>query len=182
MKKNKSYHILVNMASIRCDGLESAKGFADEYNFYPTDGMTLFQRRGDEYARVVGAWDVTATPGVTAREGMDKLVPVTNWRGYCSKHNFAGAATAGGVNAVAGYLFEKMNATEKEGVNDKGNNVGKNQMLYGVKAYKSYFMFGDYMLALGAGITNMNPEMEGTIRTTIDQTLHESRIMAMQDG
>ena len=182
MKKNKSYHILVNMASIRCDGLESAKGFADEYNFYPTDGMTLFQRRGDEYAKVVGAWDVTATPGVTAREGMDKLVPVTNWRGYCSKHNFAGAATAGGVNAVAGYLFEKMNATEKEGVNDKGNNVGKNQMLYGVKAYKSYFMFGDYMLALGAGITNMNPEMEGTIRTTIDQTLHESRIMAMQDG
>lgn len=182
MKKNKSYHILVNMASLRCDGLESAIGFADGYNFYPADGMTLFQKRGDEYKKVVGAWDVTATPGVTAREGMDKLVPVTNWRGYCSKHNFAGAATSGNANAVAGYIFEKMNATEKEGVNDKGNNVGKNQMLYGVKAYKSYLMFGDYMLALGAGITNMNPEMEGTIRTTIDQTLHESQIIAMQDG
>ena len=106
IKKNERYHILVNMASVRCDGLESAINFADEYNFYPTDGMTLFQRKGNEYTTVIGAWDVTATPGVTAREGMDKLVPTTNWRGYCSKHNFAGAATSGGVNAVAGYLFD----------------------------------------------------------------------------
>ncbi|MEQ2517418.1 MULTISPECIES: polysaccharide lyase family 8 super-sandwich domain-containing protein [Bacteroides] len=181
IKKNERYHILVNMASVRCDGLESAINFADEYNFYPTDGMTLFQRKGNEYTTVIGAWDVTATPGVTAREGMDKLVPTTNWRGYCSKHNFAGAATSGGVNAVAGYLFEKMNAAEKEGVNDKGSSA-KNEVLYGVKAYKSYFMFGDYMLALGAGITNQHPQLEGNIRTTIDQTLHESQVVAMQNG
>lgn len=181
IKKNARYHILVNMASARCDGLESAVDFADEYNFYPTDGMTLFQKRGDEYMKVIGAWDVTATPGVTAREGMDKLVPTTNWRGYCSKHNFAGAAAGGGENAVAGYLFEKMNAAEKEGVNDKGS-AAKNEVLYGVRAYKSYFMFGDYMLALGAGITNLNPLLEGNIRTAIDQTLHESRIVAMQNG
>lgn len=43
-------------------------------------------------------------------------------------------------------------------------------MLYGVKAYKSYFMLGDYMIALGAGITNLHPEMDGNIRTTIEQT------------
>ena len=42
--------------------------------------MTLFQRSGDEYFRIMGGWDVTASPGVTAREGMDKLVPVENWR------------------------------------------------------------------------------------------------------
>lgn len=182
IKKNERYHIFVNMASVRCDGIESALGFADSYNFYPTDGMTLFQKRGDEYAQVIGAWDVTATPGVTAREGMDKLVPVTNWRGYCSKHNFAAAATNGGENAVAGYIFEKMDASGKEGVNDKGNSALKNEVLYGVKAYKSYFMLGDYMIALGAGITNMNPQMEGAIRTTIDQTLHESDVLAMQGG
>ncbi|MFV0586313.1 polysaccharide lyase family 8 super-sandwich domain-containing protein [Bacteroides reticulotermitis] len=182
IKKNSKYHIMVNMASVRCDGLESATNTADEYNFYPTDGMTLFQKRGDEYAKVVGAWDVTATPGVTAREGMEKLTPVTNWRGYCSMHNFAAAATNGGVNAVAGYIFEKMNASDKEGVNDKGNSAKENEVLYGVKAYKSYFMLGDYLVALGAGITNYQPEMPGMIRTTIDQTLHESQVTAMQDG
>lgn len=182
IKKNARYHIIVNMASVRCDGLESAAGFADEYNFYPTDGMTLFQKRGDEYKKVVGAFDVTMTPGVTAREGMDKLTPVTNWRGYCSKHNFAVGTTGGGDNAVAGYIFEKMDASTKDNVNDKGQSAGKNALLYGVKAYKSYFMMGDYMLALGAGITNLDPEMEGTIRTTIDNTLHESQLTAMQGG
>lgn len=170
IKKNDRYHIIVNMSSVRCDGLESAIGFADSYNFYTTDGATLFQKDGNEYRKALGAFDVTAFPGVTAREGMDRLVPVTNWRGYCSKHNFAAAATLGGENAVAGYIFEKMNASDKEGVNDRGDNQGKNAMLYGVKAYKSYFMLGDYMVALGAGITNRYPDMEGNVRTTIEQT------------
>ena len=182
IKKNSSYHIFLNMASVRCDGLESAHRDADAYNFYPTDGMTLFQKNGHEYYNLTAAWDVTATPGVTAREGMDKLTPVTNWRGYCSKYNFAAAATAGGENAVAGYIFEKMNASDKENVNDKGNNAGQNPVLYGVKAYKSWFMFGDYTLALGAGITNLEPEQEGTVRTTIDNTSREANVIAMMDG
>lgn len=170
IKKNDRYHIMVNMSSVRCDGMESATGFADCYNFYTTDGSTLFQKSGDEYRKALGAFDVTAFPGVTAREGMDRLTPVTNWRGYCSKYNFAAAATSGGENAVAGYVYEKMNASEKENVNDHGDNQGKNPSLYGVKAYKAYFMLGDYMVALGAGITNLNPEMEGNIRTSIEQT------------
>ncbi|MFV0586322.1 polysaccharide lyase family 8 super-sandwich domain-containing protein [Bacteroides reticulotermitis] len=170
IKKNDRYHIIVNMSSSRCDGIESAIGFADSYNFYTTDGITLFQKDGNEYGKALGAYDVTAFPGVTAREGMDRLIPVTNWRGYCSKYNFAAAATRGGENAVAGYIFEKMNASDKEGVNDRGDNHGKNEILYGVKAYKSYFMFGDYMVALGAGITNKHPEIAGNIRTSIEQT------------
>lgn len=40
MKKTPDYHICINMASRRTDGLESA-AFADNYNFYPTDGATL---------------------------------------------------------------------------------------------------------------------------------------------
>ena len=169
MKKTPNYQFCVNMASIRSDGLESA-AFADNYNFYPTDGMTLFQRDGDEYFRVMGGWDVTATPGVTAREGMEKLIPVTNWRGYCSKHNFAVGTTDGGENAVGGYIFEKIHGATKKGVNDSGDIQVENPLLYGFKAYKGYFILGDYIIALGAGITNNNPEMEGHIRTTIDQT------------
>lgn len=169
IKKTSDYHLIVNMSSVRCDGLESASGFADACNFYPTDGMTLFQRNGNEYRPIMGGWDMTASPGVTAREGMERLEPVVNWRGYCSTHNFAGAATDGS-NAVAGYIFEKMNASEKEGVNDRGNSVGQNEVLYGVKAYKSWFIQGDYVVALGAGITNKQPNQSGSIRTTFDQT------------
>lgn len=170
IKKTPDFHLIVNMASVRCDGLESAPDFADEYNFYPTDGMTLFQREGNEYRPIMGGWDVTASPGVTAREGMERLKPVVNWRGYCSKHNFAGAATDGSGDAAAGYIFEKMNASEKEGVNDRGSSIGQNEVLYGVKACKSWFIQGDYVVALGAGVTNKQPEQPGNVRTTLDQT------------
>ena len=182
IKKNENYHIIVNMASVRCDGIESATGFADEYNFFTADGMTLFQKSGDEYRKIIGAWDVTATPGVTAREGMEKITPVTNWRGYCSKFNYAGAATYGGVNAVAGFVFEKMNGSDKENVNDHGSNKGQNASIYGVQAHKAWFMLGDYVVALGAGVTNMQPEMGGNILTTIDQTSFENKLTLSSGG
>ncbi|HSC52003.1 MAG TPA: polysaccharide lyase family 8 super-sandwich domain-containing protein [Phnomibacter sp.] len=182
IKKNPDYHIMVNMASSRCDGLESATGFADCYNFFNNDGMTLFQRNGTEYRKIYGGWDVTASPGVTAREGMDKIKPVTNWRGYNSKFNFAGAATAGTGNAVAGFVFEKWNGSDREDVNDKGNNKGENECIYGVQAHKAYFMQGDYMIALGAGINNLRPDIEGSIRTTIDQTAKENDVLVLENG
>lgn len=181
IKKNNDYHIIVNMSSVRCDGLESATNMADEYNFYSTDGLTLFQKTGNEYLNIYGAFDVTSSPGVTARIGMDKLEPVTNWRGYCSKHNFAAAATRGGENAVSGYIFEKMNAATKEGVNDKGSSALKNEMLYGFKAYKSNFILGDYFIALGSGISNYK-ESQLEMHTTIDQTSLENEIFIINNG
>ncbi len=181
MKHTADYHLMVNMASVRCDGLESAD-FADNYNFYPTDGMTLFQRRGDEYFRIMGGWDVTASPGVTAREGMDRLVPVTNWRGYCSRHNFAAGAADGGDYAAGGYIFEKMYGPDKENPDYKGGHPKKNALLYGFKAYKGYFILGDYLVALGAGVTNLEPEQEGNIRTTLDQTARTSPVYLLEKG
>lgn len=182
IKKTNNYHLMINMASSRCDGLESAPSFADAYNFYPTDGMTLFQRNGNEYSQIMGAWDVTASPGVTAREGMDKLTPVENWRGYCSSYNYAGGAANGSENAVAGYIFQKMNASDKDGVNDRGNSDNKNQILYGFRAYKSYFILGDYMVALGAGITNLNDNNSEILRTTIDQTAWLNDLSIVKEG
>lgn len=172
IKRNASYYMLVNMASKRCDGLESANNFADEYNIFTNDGLTYFQRKGDEYRKVIGAMDLTALPGITAREGQEKLVPFTNWRGFNSKHNFAGGATNGGENAVAGFIFEKTDAMTRE----RDNVKILNPVAFGVKAYKSYFMLGDYMIALGAGVTNLEPEQEGTIRTTMEQTAHQGKV------
>jgi len=182
IKKNDKYHIFLNMASERCDGLESAPLMADAYNFFTADGSTMFLRNGLEYRTVFGAWDVTATPGITAREGMDKITPVTNWRGYCSKFNFAGAATHGGANAVAGFVFEKMNGSDKENVADRGTATGKNPSIYGVKAHKSYFILGDYLVALGAGITNLQAQLEGVVRTTIDQTAKTDEVFVINKG
>lgn len=182
IRKNKDYYILVNMASVRCDGLESAAEVADGYNLFTNDGLTLFQRTGDEYHKALGAWDLTLLPGITAREGCDRLNPITNWRGYCSSYNYAGAATSGRENAVAGFVFDKLNGADKKNVNDRGNGES-NPSIYGVKAFKSYFMLGDYFVALGAGIANHRPEISGSIRTCIDQTFAgDGRCWIYKDG
>ena len=174
--KSDDFYFFINMASIRCDGVESAHTLAAKYNFYSCDGQTLFLRRGDEAKRALGGLDLTAFPGVTAREVKDQLIPITNWRGYCSKYNFAAAATRGGSNACAGFIFEKMNGSAKKDVNDTSGLNDPNKGIYGVKAYKSWFVFDDLLLALGAGITNLDPAQEGDIRTTIDQTIWDSPV------
>ena len=100
----------------------------------------------------MGGWDVTAMPGVTACEGMEKLQPVTNWRGYCSKHNFAAGATDGSENGVAGIVFEKMNGSDKKAVNDKGDagkNGIKNELLYGFKGIQRIFHLRRLFCSLG---------------------------------
>ena len=40
---------------------------------------------------------------------------------------------------------------------------------------------GDYLVALGAGITNLSPELEGTVRTSIEQTAHQGEV-SLFDG
>ena len=176
--KSDDFYWLINMASVRCDGVESSANHAAEYNFYTCDGQTLFQRKGDEAKRALGGFNLTAFPGVTARQGEERLMPVTNWRGYCSKHNFAAGATRGGANACAGFIFEKLNASAKKGVNDTIGLKDANTVTYGVKAHKSWFVFGDVLLALGAGISNLDPQQEGDVWTTIDQTIWDSRVSA----
>jgi hypothetical protein len=169
-KKTDQYYSLISMASIRCDGIESFFEKADAYNIYTCDGMTLFQRTGEEYKKAMGAWNLTAPPGVTARQ-LDVLQPFTNWRGYTSKHNFAAGATHGGSNGVTGFIFEKLNATAKKDVNDLTGLNEKNPGIYGIKAYKSYFWFGDVFLAMGAGITDRKKDLDTPVWTVVEQTL-----------
>ena len=171
IKKNPDYYMFLSMASVRCDGIEMAQEIADKFNFFTCDGLTYFMKEGNEYHKAIGAWNLTAIPGVTSRQvPFEKLIPMTNWRGYCSKYNFAAAATSGSKNAASGFIFEKMNASDKKNVNDTTGRNDPNTFIYGVRANKAWFLVDDYAVALGAGITNLNPEMDGNIWTTIDQT------------
>ncbi|MCD7973044.1 MAG: hypothetical protein LUG18_10350 [Candidatus Azobacteroides sp.] len=172
IKKTQDYYIFVNMASSRVDGLESAWPVAAGYNFYSADGVTLFQRDGEGYRKILGAMDLTAWPGVTTRQTPVPLFSVENWRGFTSRHNFAAGAGDGKGSFAAGFIYEKINGSYRDepefaAVNDR------NKDIYGVYAQKSYFMFDDIFVATGSGITNLQPEKEGTITTTIEQTYSE---------
>ncbi|QZT37804.1 hypothetical protein K5X82_02640 [Halosquirtibacter xylanolyticus] len=173
IKKNDDYYIYINTASRRTDGTESAPAQADSYNFYTDLGMTLFQKSGNEYVQSIGAWNLTSVPGTTTRQNVSPLNKVTNWSGFCSDINFSGAATHGGANGVLGYELIIRDASKKS-KNIIFDPKDKNQFLYGVKAYKSYFIFGDYLLALGSNIQNLEKSKPGEIWTTIDQTKLEA--------
>lgn len=175
--KSDSYYMLVNMASHRKDGLESTVSPAAGYNLFTNDGHTLFYRDGKEYSEAMGAWNLTALPGVTARQGEAALHPVTNWRGYNSLSNFAGGVTRG-ENGCAGFIFEKHNASCPQHVNDRCGADDPNSTIYGVRAHKAWFVLGNSMLALGTGITNLQPELSGEIWTTINQTSWRTAVTA----
>lgn len=170
IKKTDEYYLLVNMASNRVSGLESAKTMAASYNIFTCDGTTLFFRKGNEYQRVLGAFNQRAWAGITSRLSPEPLVPIENWHGYNSLHRFAAGATSGGNSFAGGFIFEKNNRLWQQDNQPYNPKADPNPSAFGVKAYKSYFMFDDLFLAMGCGIENKMPEMAGDIVTTLDQT------------
>lgn len=168
IKKTDQYYLLINMASNRVSGLESANTMAAAFNIFTCDGTTLFSRNGYEHRKVIGAFNLRAWAGTTSRLSPIPLVPIENWKGYNSKHPFAAGATNGGSSFAGGFIFEKRDVGwPHDSISPYRD---PNPSAFGIKAYKSYFMFDDLFLAMGCGIENKMPEQEGDIVTTIDQT------------
>lgn len=168
IKKTDQYYVLINMASNRVSGLESANSMAAAFNIFTCDGTTLFSRNGYEHRKVMGAFNLRAWAGTTSRLSPIPLVPIENWKGYNSKHPFAAGATNGGSSFAGGFIFEKRDVGwPHDSISPYRD---PNPSAFGIKAYKSYFMFDDLFLAIGCGIENKMPEQEGDIVTTIDQT------------
>lgn len=170
IKKTNDYYLLVNMASSRVSGLESAHTMAAALNIFTCDGTTLFFRKGDEYQRILGACNLRTWAGTTSRLLETPLVPIENWKGYNSLHPFAAGATSGSNSFAGGFIFEKNNRAWQESQLPYNPLNDPNPSAFGVKANKSYFMFDDLFLAMGCGIENKIPDTEGPIVTTIDQT------------
>jgi hypothetical protein len=87
-------------------------------------------------------------------------------------HNFAAGVVAP-RGSCAGFISEKMRGLDKYKAWALPDTLFENdqEWIYGVSAYKAFFLIGDQFVALGAGISNMRPDLGGEIRTTIDQTL-----------
>lgn len=168
--KNDDYYMYLNMASYRCDGLESGSyGF----NMFSNDGATFFARRGNEFYELAGVMEPNFFPGVTSRK-VEKLEPEANWGGYCSRADFAVGVTDGKKDFAAGFIFEKYNATWKYSEWKRKQRYGSNPLLGGVSAHKSYFKFGHLFMMLGCGITDAEPANGGSLITTIEQCVRKS--------
>jgi len=168
--RGKDYYIMVNMISTRSCGPESVASTSSAVNYNLADGTAMVLKNGDEYDYTVGAWNFATPPGATARN--TKLPRKNIWRGFFSKHNFAGGI--GGETGVAGFIFEKY-------MHPKVSRY-KFTELCGIKAKKSYFMYPGIMIALAAGIDNKTPNIKGDIISNINQTALKGKVYYQIDN
>lgn len=180
IKKTDQLYFYVNMASKRCCGVEFAHTMADKLNIFTADGSYVIAKDGDEWVKSKGAWELAALPGITARYiETAKLVPEVNWAGYNSIHPYAGGV-ARNDNGAAGFIFEKDDQKSVDGAGVIHQDGSKE--IFGVKAHKSYFILGDTIVCLGAGISDLRPELGSEIRTSINQTKWATDIYYRKSG
>lgn len=155
--RGKDFFIGINMTSARSASNEVVGAACSQTEFLG-DGTTFLMKRPETYRLAKGFWNSTEIPGVTARKSARWEHPVDVWEGFSGVHNFAGGVQDGSLGACA-FLYEKQKGWKFDV-----------PAIYGVQAQKSYFIFGNRLLCLGSGITNLNPALPGEIVTTVDWT------------
>ena len=120
---------------------------------------TCFMRRGDEYLDVNPIYDFAHMPGTTARlETDDQLKVRMDWWCVPLPNDHVGGLTEGD----RGIIFERPEHD-------------------GITATVSYFAFDGQLVALGAGISDTEPE-KGALTTTLDQCRARDDMQWGEDG
>lgn len=155
IQRTNEYYFSVKMCSERVIGAESCNS-ENIQGYYMGDGATFLYRDQNEYKDIFPYWDWKKIPGTTVQQDNDVL-PVLTARGYRIESNFVGGVSDG-VNGIA--------------VMDYSRN--------GVKVRKSWFMFDDKIVCLGAGINSS----EGLpVTTSVNQSyLNGEVILKNADG
>lgn len=129
VQRTPEYYFSVKMCSERVIGAESCNA-ENIQGYYMGDGASFLYRTNEEYLDIFPFWDWKKIPGTTTHQDNDTL-PVLTARGYRIPSHFVGGVSDG-ANGVA--------------VMDYNRN--------GLLAQKSWFMFNDMIVCLGAGITS----------------------------
>ena len=168
IQRRDDYYVGVNMTSARSSSTEVVNS-STSHTEYICDGSTFLMKRPDVFNAAKGFWKLSAIPGTTTRQTVLNA-DYSNHLGFTGVNNFAGGVSDGKLGACA-FIYEKA-----------FSNVAKNPSLFAVSAKKSYFMFENEMLCLGSGIINKNPELDGEIRTCVNQAEERGDINWSVDG
>jgi chondroitin AC lyase len=136
------YYASVKMTSIRTVGTESLNG-ENRRGFWLPFGVTFVARKGSEYAGIFPVWDWAHLPGTTAPDDVPSMGSYVS-----QKNSFVGGVSDGMYGASAMRL-------DIEG--------GRS-----IHAHKSWFFFDDEFVALGSGISSVEPV---AVTTTLNQCL-----------
>lgn len=129
VQRTPTYYFSVKMCSERVIGAESCNS-ENIRGYYMGDGTTYLYQSGQEYENIFPYWNWKKIPGTTIQQD-DKELPVLTAKGYRIESDFVGGVSDGksGI-AVMDYRRD------------------------GLTAKKSWFIFQDQIVCLGAGITS----------------------------
>ncbi len=142
VKRDSNYFFSVKMCSDRVSGAESCNN-ENISGYYMGDGVSLLYQTGDEYHNIFPYWDWKKIPGTTTLQDTSAL-PVLTFKGYFLESDFVGGVTN---NQFAVSAMDYV----------RGD----------VKAKKSWFVFDNQIICLGAGI---NSKENFTVTTSLNQT------------
>ncbi|MGC3978571.1 MAG: polysaccharide lyase family 8 super-sandwich domain-containing protein [Paludibacteraceae bacterium] len=151
------YNFDVRMASTRTYRNENGNG-ENIKGYFLSEGAHTITVDGDEYLDIFPVWNWTRIPGITAPQKSSIPQPA-QWGTYGT------SAFAGGVsNGKAGITVFSLNNSEYS---------------INTSAQKTWFMFGNEVVCLGAGIKSTASE---EINSTINQCLHKGDIVMSANG
>ncbi len=142
VQRTPDYYFSVKMCSERVIGAESCNS-ENLQGYYMGDGASFLYQSGEEYRNIFPFWDWKKIPGTTTQQDEADL-PVLTYKGYRIESDFVGGVSDG-ENGVAAIDYNRN----------------------GLKAHKSWFMFDDKIVCLGAGITSSTGLL---VTTGINQT------------
>ncbi len=151
------YTFDVRMASTRTLRNENGNG-ENLKGYFLTDGATTITVDGDEYVDIFPTWEWTRIPGTTTPQKTTIYKP-SQW-GTPGASIFAGGVSDS-ICGVTAYHW-----------NDQGNSVN-------TRAKKSWFVFGNEIVCLGASITSTAAE---EVNTTVNQCLLKGDVVASSEG
>ncbi|MDW5288118.1 polysaccharide lyase 8 family protein [Formosa sp. PL04] len=147
------FYFSVKMSSERVIGTESVNK-ENIQGYYLGDGATLLYANGDEYNNVFPFWNWKKVPGTTVIQDTSALPIIKAWD-FKTNGVFVGGVT-NGEDGVSVMDYDRD----------------------GLKAHKSWFMFGDKIVCLGSSIqANTN----FPVATTINQVFLKPDLMVSQN-
>ncbi len=131
-------------------------------------GSTFLMQSGKEYYNIFPVWDWRKLPGVTSPEYQEAP---GYWGTPMQDVTFVGGVSNGDVGVAT--MDMDMNVTHLERIEanwrlERGKRIPLTSGGGNTKAKKSWFSFGDEIVALGAGISSTH---EQNVNTTVNQTL-----------
>ena len=140
VQRRPNWYASVKMCSTRVIGAETCNN-ENMLGLHLGDGVTYFQRTGQEYEDLFPVWDWRRLPGTTCRQDQGTLVP-------------SSARCRGRSDFVGGVSGSRCGLAAMEYLRD------------GLSARKAWFFLEDAVVCLGAGIACDTPE---TVLTSVNQ-------------